>query len=306
MNKKTCIVVAGPTAVGKTAMAIELARFFNTSILSFDSRQCYRELNIGVARPSPEELAAAPHFFIASHSVQDQLSAVSFDQFAQQIIREQFQLHDQLILVGGTGLYLRALLEGLDEIPEIPAALRESLYLQFQQHGIKWLQEQVQETDPEFAEKGEMQNPQRMLRALEVVLHTGQSIFSFHQKQQRVLPFEVLKLGLDLPRNELHQRIEYRTQLMMQQGLEAEVRSVSGFFHYNALQTVGYREWIPYLEGMASREAVQQQIVFHTRQYARRQLTWFKRDPEINWMLPEKASVLNWAEQKIGMNNSTN
>lgn len=303
MNKKTCIVVAGPTAVGKTAMAIELARYFKTGILSFDSRQCYRELNIGVARPAPDELAAAPHFFIASHSVKDELSAVSFDLYAQEIIREQFIAHDQLILVGGTGLYLRALLEGLDAIPAIPGDLRESLYLQFRNQGIGWLQEQLHQSDPLFAAKGEMQNPQRMLRALEVVLHTGESIFNFHGKQQRTHAFEVLKIGLELPRNELHQRIEQRTGLMMEQGLEAEVMDVKESFHCNALQTVGYREWIPYLEGKASIEAVQQQIIFHTRQYAKRQLTWFKRDPEISWMIPDKEVVLNWAKQKIGMND---
>ena len=282
-NNKTVIIVAGPTAAGKTAVAIQLALHFKTEIISADSRQCFKELNIGVARPSAEELQQVKHHFIASHSIQEEVTAAAFEEYALQKVKELFQQHDVVVMVGGTGLYIKAFCEGLDAIPAIDPAIRQQVINGYEEKGLSWLQEQLRQKDPLFYEKGEMQNPQRMMRALEVAEATGQSIFSFRSKEKVKRDFNILKVGLDIPKEQLHQHIHIRVDTMIAAGLVEEVRSLMPYRQLNALQTVGYAEIFGYLDGKISLEKAIEQVKTNTRQYAKRQLTWFRKDTAIQW-----------------------
>lgn len=275
---KKVIIIAGPTAVGKTAIAVELAKHFNTEIISADSRQCYRELCIGVARPSLEELAAVPHHFIASHSIHQKVTAATFETYALQKAEEIFLKKDVVIMVGGTGLYIKAFCEGLDLIPEIPEEIHQQVIKAYQENGMEWLQEQMKIQDPVYYDQGEVYNPQRLMRALEVILTTGQSILHYQKKTVKNRPFTIIKTALELPKEVLHQRINQRVDAMMQQGLLEEVQSLLSYEHLNALQTVGYKEIFAYLHGQTTLQNAVEEIKKNTRQYAKRQMTWFKKD----------------------------
>lgn len=266
---------------------MHLARHFSTEIISADSRQCFRELSIGVARPSEEELAAVPHHFIASHSIHEKVTAATFKQYALQKTEELFTEKDVVIMAGGTGLYIRAFCEGLDEVPEVPATVREGVIEDYKTGGLEVLQEQAKQLDPLFYEKGEIQNPQRLMRALEVIKATGRSILDFHKAQKTQRPFNVIKIGLELPREVLYNRINKRVDAMMEAGLLAEVTSLLPYQDVNALQTVGYKELFVHLQGEASLEEAVTQIKTNTRHYAKRQLTWFKKDEGFRWFQPD-------------------
>ncbi len=297
---KTVIVIAGPTAVGKTAVAIKVAKHFNTAIISADSRQCFRELNIGVARPSAEELQQVKHHFIASHSVHEEVTAASFEEFALQKANELFQQHDVLVMVGGTGLYIKAFCEGLDKIPAIDPAVRESIIKQYETKGMEWLQQQMKEKDPAFFAQGEIHNPQRMMRALEVVEATGQSVLSFRSGQKTKRDFNIIKIGLELPKEELHRNIHARVEKMMEAGLLEEVKGLIPQKSLNALQTVGYAELFEYLDGKITVEQAVEKIKTNTRQYAKRQMTWFRKDKEINWFsASEPATIISFIETNL-------
>jgi tRNA dimethylallyltransferase len=282
----TVYIVVGPTAVGKTKYAIELAQKLNTEIISSDARQCYQELNIGVARPSKEELAQVKHHFIASHSIQEIINAGTFEQYALAKANELLAKFGSAVMVGGTGLYIKAFVEGMDQIPTIDPAIRNQIQQDVSTKGIQWLQDQVKQLDPTYwaiADQGEQENTQRLSRALEVVIGTGQSILSFQNQPKSARPFNIQKIGLEMPREQLYNRINQRVVQMVQMGLEEEVKALRPQFHLNALQTVGYQEWLAYLEGNQSKEAVIEAIQQNTRHYAKRQMTWFKKDPEISW-----------------------
>ena len=282
----TVYIVVGPTAVGKTKYAIDLALQLQTEIISADARQCYQELNIGVARPSNEELAQVKHHFIASHSIQDTVNAGVFEQYALAKANELLTKFGAAVMVGGTGLYIKAFVEGMDQIPEIDPAIRIQIQQEVSTKGIDWLQGQVKQLDPDYwaqADQGEQQNTQRLSRALEVMTGTGQSILSFQNHTKKTRSFNIQKIGLEMPRAQLYDRINQRVHKMVEMGLEEEVKALRPQFHLNALQTVGYQEWLPYLEGNQSKEAVIEAIQQNTRHYAKRQLTWFKKDPEISW-----------------------
>lgn len=283
---KTVIIITGPTASGKTAVAVHLAQEFGTEIISADSRQCYREMKIGVARPSDEELKTVPHHFIASHNIQEEITAAGFENFALAKAAELFKTKDIVIMVGGTGLYIRAFCDGLDAIPEIDPDIRKQVVEGYDKNGLPWLQEQVREKDPLFYEKGEIQNPQRMMRALEVFLATGQSILSYRTSSKASRDFRIIKIGLDLPKETLHRHIHQRVDQMIAAGQVEEARSLFPFRQLNALQTVGYSEFFDYIEGKTSLEKAVELVKTHTRQYAKRQLTWFRRDQEIEWFNP--------------------
>ena len=299
-KNKTIIIIAGPTASGKTAVALQFAKYFNTDIISADSRQCFKELNIGVARPSAEELQQVKHHFIASHSIQEDVTAATFEEYALQKVNELFQQHDVVVMVGGTGLYIKAFCEGLDAIPAIDPAIRQQVINGYEKRGLSWLQEQLRQKDPLFYEKGEMQNPQRMMRALEVAEATGQSIFSFRKKEKVQRDFNILKAGLDIPKEQLHQHIHSRVDKMIAAGLVEEVRSLMPYRQLNALQTVGYAEIFGYLDGKISLEKAIEQIKTNTRQYAKRQLTWFRKDAAIQWFAPEQVEeMIEWINSKI-------
>lgn len=275
--------MVGPTAVGKTSFAIALAKAFNTEIISADARQCYKEMNIGVARPSADELKAVPHHFIASHTVNENINASFFENWAIDKVESLFTRKDAIVMVGGTGLYIKAFCEGLDLIPAIDAEIRENIIAQYEKLGLRWLQKEVSVKDPQYWEKGEQKNPQRLMRALEVMLGTGSSITSFQNKKAVERPFKIVKIGLELPREVLYERINARVLSMVEEGLEKEVKSLEAFAHLNALQTVGYSEWKDYFEGKISKEKVIENIQQNTRHYAKRQMTWFKRDLAITW-----------------------
>jgi tRNA dimethylallyltransferase len=282
----TVYIVVGPTAVGKTKYAIELAQKLKTEIISADARQCYQELNIGVARPSPEELAAVPHHFIASHSIQETVNAGVFEQYALAKTETLLAQYGSVVMVGGTGLYIKAFVEGMDQIPSIDPAIRLQIQEALSLNGMDWLQTQIQKLDPAYwaiANQGEQQNTQRLARALEVVIGTGQSILDFQQQQKKTRPFNIQKMGLELPREQLYDRINQRVLQMVDAGLEEEVKTLLPQFHLNALQTVGYQEWLPYFEGNQSKEAAIQAIQQNTRHYAKRQMTWFKKEVDIQW-----------------------
>ena len=284
MNRKTVIIVTGPTAAGKTALALDLACRYKTDIISADSRQCYTELNIGVAKPSPEELARVRHYFINSHSIKDSLSAAAFEQYALKAAEEIFETHDTAIMVGGSGLYIRAFCEGLDEMPQIPSEVRDKITKQYNQNGLSWLQEQVRLYDSVYYDSGELLNPRRLIRALEIIKVTGRSIRQLQRQSKIARHFTSIKIGIDLPRQILYQRINERTDLMMKEGLLAEVSSLASFRSYPALQTVGYSELFNFLDGSLSLAEAIEKIKINTRHYARRQLTWFRKDQEIRWL----------------------
>jgi tRNA dimethylallyltransferase len=291
MTDNTIIIIAGPTAVGKTAFAIALAQRYGTEIISADSRQCYKEMKIGVARPSQEELAAVKHHFIASHSVTDDLNAGSFETYALTAVDEIFRKNKIAVMVGGTGLYIKAFCEGIDPMPVIPAATRQQVTDGYNSKGLIWLQKELEQKDPAFWAVAEQQNPQRLMRALEVLYATGQSIMVFRTQKKIDRPFRIIKIGLELPKEELHRNIHTRIDRMMEDGQLAEVQSLVPYRSHNALQTVGYRELFEHLDGKASLEQAVENIRTNTRQYAKRQMTWFKKDTEIQWMAPSTANI---------------
>jgi tRNA dimethylallyltransferase len=284
-NIPTVIVIVGPTAVGKTAFAISLAQHFNTQIISADSRQCYNELSIGVAKPSTDELAAVKHYFIGTHSINEEVNAGVFEKYALDTAVTIFKTNAVAVMVGGTGLYIKSFCEGIDLMPSIDPALRNKIIEDYETNGIEWLQHQVADNDPIYWESThEKNNPQRLMRALEMVLATGKSITEFQSAQKVTRPFNILKIGLSMPRELLNERINNRVDAMMEEGLLQEVASLMSSANVNALQTVGYQEIFAHLRGEISLQEAVLQIKQHTRQYAKRQMTWFTKDTAVNWL----------------------
>ena len=292
LKEKTVIVLAGPTAVGKTGMAIQLAKWLDTEIISADSRQCYQEMNIGVARPTTEELAAVKHHFIASHSIHQKVTAATFEAYALEKVAQIFENNQTAVMVGGTGLYLKAFCEGLDSIPEIPENIRVEIITDYNKYGLEWLQKEVAKADPHYFEKGETENPHRLMRALEVIKATGQSILFFQKKTKAERPFTIIKLALQLPKETLHQRIHLRVDNMMNDGLLAEVKALQPYQHLQALQTVGYREIFDYFNGEKTLQQAIDEIKKNTRHYAKRQMTWFKKDTANHWFEPQQLDAM--------------
>lgn len=294
MKSKSVIIIVGPTAVGKTSHAIEIAKHFHTSIISADSRQCFRELNIGVAKPSGQQLKEVAHYFINSHSIHQHVNAAVFEQYALEAANEILIDRNVAVMVGGTGLYIKAFCEGLDEIPAIPASIRDAITERYNRSGLGWLQEQVRINDPDFFSVGEIQNPQRMMRALEVKLGTGKSIRSFQRKTKITRPFNIIKVGLDLPRDQLHNNINTRVDAMITAGLLNEVQGLKEFSSLPALRTVGYTELFDYLSGNVSLPEAVELVKRNTRLYAKRQMTWFKKDKSISWFSPsDKEKIID-------------
>ncbi|MEO6069172.1 MAG: tRNA (adenosine(37)-N6)-dimethylallyltransferase MiaA [Chitinophagaceae bacterium] len=287
-NEKRMIIIGGPTASGKTSVAIAAALHFDTEIISADSRQCYKELSIGVARPSAKELQAVKHHFIASHSINETINARDFETFAMEKGSEIFKEKATAVMVGGTGLYIKAFCEGLDDMPTIPVQIHDQVVQDFQNNGIVWAQEEMATLDPIFFSTGEIKNPQRLMRAMEVMRATGKSILDFRKNKAASRPFDVIKIAVDLPKNELHQNINSRVDAMVKEGLVEEVNGLTSSHHLNALNTVGYKEIFSYLKGQLSLEAAMEEIKKHTRQYAKRQITWFKKDKNFIWLQPKE------------------
>ena len=280
---KTLIVIAGPTASGKTAAAISLAQHYNTVVVSADSRQFFREMSIGTAKPTEAELAAAPHYFINSHSITEPFSVGDFERQCLQLLDELFQKHDAVILAGGSGLYIRAITEGFDDLPTANPDVRDRLNTELAANGIAALQERLKEIDPDYYSEVDINNPQRVIRALEVYESTGKTFSSYRTSKINKRPFNIIKLGLDMPREKLYDRINQRVDIMVKDGLLEEVAGLTSYRQYNALNTVGYSELFDYLDGKTDVDTAIASIKQNTRRFAKRQLTWFRKDKYIVW-----------------------
>ncbi|MDC0303535.1 tRNA (adenosine(37)-N6)-dimethylallyltransferase MiaA [Flavobacteriales bacterium] len=283
---KILTVICGPTAVGKTDLSIRLAKELNTEIISADSRQLYREIPIGTAQPTTEQLDQAKHHFVANRSLEEGYNAGMFERDAMDVLEQLFLKHDNVICCGGTGLYIKALCEGLDNLPEADEGIRQRLTGQLESEGLESLQSELEKLDPVHFDKMDSQNPQRIIRALEVCLTTGKPFSSFHVTEKKVRPFILKKIGLELPREELYERINNRVEIMLKNGWLQEVQSVYSQQHLNALNTVGYKELFAHLAGEMTLEEATEKIKINTRRFAKRQMTWFKKDEEIEWLNP--------------------
>ena len=292
-QQKTVFVIAGPTAVGKTAIAIALAKRLNTSIVSADSRQCYIGMPIGTAQPSAGELAAVRHYFINEFPVTEHITAARYEQLALGYLEEIFTDNDCAVVCGGTGLYIKALCEGLDDMPDVSDEIVQAVTAEYNAKGIEWLKQAVQEADPAFYASGEIQNPSRLQRALSFVRATGESILKYRTQSKKERPFNIIKVALELPREQLYDRVNQRVDAMIAEGLEAEVRALFPLRHLKNLQTVGYSEILGCLNGEYSLDTAIGKIKQHTRNYAKRQLTWFRRDPEFVWLRADDGEVVN-------------
>jgi tRNA dimethylallyltransferase len=299
--KKYLILVVGPTAVGKTDLCLKLAKKFNTEIISSDSRQFYREMELGTAKPSSEELADVKHHMINTLSVQEEYDVKKFEEEAILLLDHLFREKNSVIMTGGSGLFSDAVVKGLDDMPEIDPEIREQVILDYQNNGLKWLQDQIMLEDPEYFEQVDRQNPQRLMRALEIIRGTGQKFSSFRVKKQVERPFKVIKIGLSRDREELYARIDERMDQMIEKGLFEEATSFFELRHLNALQTVGYSEIFGFLEGKYDRVEAVRLLKRNSRRYAKRQLTWFRRDEDIKWFHPDQSEeIMLWVENQMG------
>lgn len=287
MSSKRLLVVVGPTGSGKTDLSIRLARHYAAPVLSTDSRQVYRGMPIGTAQPSDDQLQVAEHHFIASHDIKDNLSCGEYEVQALARLEKLFADHDYVVAVGGSGLYVRALCEGMDDLPQADESLRAELGRRLEAEGVGALAEQLRELDPVYYEVVDRSNPARVVRALEVCLQTGRPYSEQRTGERRSRPFGIVKIGVDLPRAELYDRINRRVDQMLADGLEAEARALHPYRELNALQTVGYREFFDYFDGRTGYDEAVELIKRNSRRYAKRQLTWFRRDPEIRWFRPD-------------------
>ena len=288
---KTLIVIAGPTASGKTAIGIELANRFKTVVVSADSRQFYREMSIGTAKPRPEELAAAKHYFIDSLSITKNYTAGDYEHDALLLLDRLFKTHDVVILAGGSGLFIKAVCEGFDVFPGIKAGIREKLNEEFESRGLSYLQDRLRSFDPVYYDQVDLNNPQRVIRALEVFESSGKPYSSFRKSGNGERPFRIVKIALGMERDVLYDRINQRVDEMIKQGLVEEVRSLLPYRHLNALNTVGYSELFDYLDGNTDLETAVASIKQNTRRFAKRQMTWFNKDKEIIWVSADRAGL---------------
>ncbi len=299
-SAKYLLVIGGPTASGKTATAVQVARYFDTVVLSADSRQFYRELSIGTAKPTLAERQGVPHYFIDTLSIEQPYSVGDFERDALALLADVFQHKNIAVLVGGSGLYLQAVYAGLDAFPSVSAATRAHVQAGEAVGGLAWLQQQVAEHDPEYFATADIQNPARLRRALEVCLESGRPFSSFRQQQSAPRPFRPLLALLQLPRAELYARIEQRVDAMVAAGLEEEARTLWPYRHLPALRTVGYEEWFDYFEGNISRQQAIEKIKQHTRNYAKRQETWFRKYGNWTPFHPNDVEdIIRWAEGEM-------
>ena len=287
-SKPILISIVGPTAVGKTGLSIQLAKWLNAEIVSADSRQFYREMTIGTAKPSEEELKMVPHHFINSHAISEMYSAGEYGREALQKIDNLHRENKAVIAVGGSGLYLKAIWEGFDEMPEIDPLVRKELNLEFEKKGLDPLLKELRQTDPEYYEQVDRNNGQRVIRALEVIRASGKT-FSYYRKKQAVgVPYDNLKIGLNMDREALFDRINQRMDQMIEQGLFEEAQGLYKYKDHNALQTVAYSEIFGYLDGVYDKEEAVRLLKRNSRRYAKRQLTWFRKYEDIHWFEPKQ------------------
>lgn len=296
----TLVVIAGPTGVGKTRVSLETARHFGTEILSADSRQMYREMRIGTAVPSMEELALVRHHFIGNLSISDYYNASRYEEEAIALLNRLFRRSPVVVLTGGSMLYVDAVCNGIDDLPTVDPLIRDQLLRQYHREGIGSLRELVRQLDPEYYRTVDPDNPKRLLHALEICMMTGKPYSSFLKREKKQRSFRILKCGLNMDRKSLYERINRRVDEMVAAGLEEEARGLLPFRSLNALNTVGYREWFSFFDGACTREETIAQIKSNTRRYARKQLTWFRRDQAITWFHPDETEkLITFIEKEI-------
>lgn len=300
MLDKSLIVLVGPTAIGKTAASIQIAKEFNWPILSADSRQFFKEMSIGTAKPSAEEMQNIPHYFIDSHSIADDYNVGKYETEAIELLDKLFKTNETIVLVGGSGLYIDAICQGFDELPEADPEVRTKINTLLEEKGIEALQALLKELDPEYYSKVDLQNPQRMSRALEVCLTTGEPYSALRKGNVKKRDFNIIKIGLNTDREILYERINKRVDEMMKMGLLEEVETLVPMKHSNALQTVGYKELFDFLENKTDLNTAIDSIKQNTRKFAKRQLTWFRRDEEIKWFEPNQSeAIIKFIHNKI-------
>lgn len=291
-DKKYLIVIVGPTAVGKTDLCIKLGKKFKTEIISSDSRQFFKEMNLGTAKPSQAELKSVKHHLINSHSIFDTYDVKTFEKDALAILEQIFSSKDVAIMTGGSGLYVDAICDGFDDIPDINPAIRSGIIKAFEEKGLTYLQERVSAIDPDYYETVDRHNPQRLMRAIEVSEGTGKPFSSFRNKKKVDRPFHIIKIGLQRDREELYQRIDQRMDIMIETGLFEEAVELYPYKDLNALQTVGYSEIFGYLDGEYDKEEAIRLLKRNSRRYAKRQLTWFRKDESIRWFSPDQENEI--------------
>lgn len=297
---KSLIVLVGPTAVGKTSTAISVAKHFNTEIVSADSRQLFKEMYIGTAVPEPAELEAVPHHFIQTLSIHDYYSSYDYEQDVLRLLDELFLKHDTVVLTGGSMLYVEAICKGIDDIPTISKKVREKIENDYEEHGLVYLQERLKKLDPKFYEQIDLLNPKRLLHAVEVCVESGKPYSSLRKNKPKNRSFKIIKIGLDRDREELYNRINKRVDLMLEAGLEKEAKGLYPLRGLNALKTVGYKEFFGYFSGNYDREEAVRLLKRNSRHYAKRQLSWFRRDAEIKWFHPDAISdITDYTKEQL-------
>lgn len=297
---KTLVVITGPTGIGKTAVSIQIARYFNTQIVSSDSRQIFKELRIGTAIPSENELQAVPHHFIQTHSILDNYNASLYEKEALQKLEQLFQEKDIVLLVGGSMMYIDAVCKGIDQIPDADPEIRLTLKKQLEEEGIEILRRQLKKLDQKYYNKVDLKNPARIIHALEISLTTGKPYSSFLTNKEKNRPFEIIYIGLNTDREKLHRRINQRVDKMIKNGLEEEARSVYAYKHLVALNTVGYREIFNYFDGEITRGKAIELIKRNSRRYARKQITWFRRNENMRWFEPQQSNeIIQYINEQI-------
>ena len=299
-NTKTLISIVGPTAIGKTNLAIEVAKYFQSEIISCDSRQFFKEMKIGTAVPSEEELVEVKHHFIQNISIHEKYSVGDFERDGLAFLDNYFETNDICIMVGGSGLYEKAITVGFDEFPDVDPKIREDLNNELAEFGIEKLQEELQEVDPKYFEEVDIFNKQRVTRALEIYRASGLPFSHFRNQDLDKRPFNIIKIGLELPREEMYDRINLRVDMMMNEGLLNEAKNLFPLKDLNALQTVGYRELFDFFEEKITLDFAIEEIKKNTRRFAKRQMTWFKKDETVNWFSPfDQENIINFISNKI-------
>lgn len=298
--QKYLIVLTGPTGIGKTEVGIKIAKHFNTEIISSDSRQIFKELTIGTAVPGTIELIAVKHHFIQTHSIEENYNASRFENDTLDLINSIFKKHDLVLLVGGSMLYIDAVCNGIDIMPDVDPEIRKSLKEKFENEGLESLRFQLKKLDPDYYNSVDLKNPNRLIHALEICIMTGKPYSSFRSNPKKNRSFSIIKIGLNCDRNVLHNQINLRVDKMIVAGLESEARNLYHLKHLNALNTVGYRELFSFFAGEITREKAIELIKRNSRRYARKQLIWFRNDNEMNWFERSQANeIITFIENRI-------